>query len=86
MTVSASTRDAAVVFARFCSNCHQIQGEGGTSAPALDRVGGEHDAKWLRDWISDPTMIKPESNMPAFGERLTPEQMDAIVADLAARK
>ena len=85
-TATPEQLTASAVFARFCTNCHAMDGEGGTSAPSLDHAGATRDAKWLREWISDPAMIDPDANMPAFGERLDEAQMAAIVSYLAARK
>jgi cytochrome c5 len=77
---------AVVVYGQFCANCHVLDGAGGTSGPDLTRAGQRRDAQFLRDWITDPSAIDDFSNMPAFGEQLSDEQMDAIVAYLAARK
>ena len=77
---------AVVVYGQFCANCHVLDGAGGTSGPDLTRAGQRRDAQFLRDWITDPSAIDDFSNMPAFGEQLSDEQMDAIVAFLAARK
>jgi ubiquinol-cytochrome c reductase cytochrome b subunit len=84
--VPADTATAAGIYARFCSNCHVIDGEGGAQGPDLSHEGSHRDAKFLKEWISDPTVIKPDSNMPAFGERLDEAQMNAIVGYLAHRK
>ena len=40
----------------------------------------------IRTWIEDPEAIDPLADMPSFGKRLTPEQLDAIAGYLAARK
>ena len=79
-------RRAALVFGSYCAGCHMLDGEGGASAPDLSRVGVTRDAEWLRDWITEPTAVDPFANMPSFGGVLNDEQMDAIVAYLAARK
>ena len=71
---------------KYCATCHTIDGEGGNSAPDLSRVGATRDAEWLRRWITSPESVDPFASMPPFGETLTKEQMDAIVAYLAARK
>jgi mono/diheme cytochrome c family protein len=84
--VEPVTLAAANVYARFCSTCHVIDGEGGNQGPDLSHVGSQRQSAFFREWISDPTAIKPDSNMPAFGERLDPSQMTAIVNYLAARK
>jgi ubiquinol-cytochrome c reductase cytochrome b subunit len=84
--VTPQERTAVMVLGTSCAGCHMIDGEGASSAPDLSRAGAERDAQWLRDWITDPTAIDPFANMPAFGEFLTEEEMDAIVNYLAARK
>ena len=63
-----------------------IDGAGASSAPDLSTVGARHDAAWLRMWITDPESVDSFASMPAFGETLTMEQMDAIVSYLASRK
>ena len=83
---SAEARTATLVLGRYCANCHMIDGEGGNEGPDLTRAGKEHDVKWLHEWISDPEAMDPLANMPAFGDRLTPEELTAISNFLAARK
>jgi cbb3-type cytochrome oxidase cytochrome c subunit len=63
-----------------------IDGEGGSSAPDLTRIGATRDAKWLRQWITQPEAVDAFATMPAFGEVLNEAQMTAIVNYLAARK
>jgi ubiquinol-cytochrome c reductase cytochrome b subunit len=77
---------AAAVFARYCIGCHVIDGEGGKDGPELTHIGSKHDAATLRRWITDPESVNPDADMPAFGMRLTPDQLDAIAAYLASRK
>jgi ubiquinol-cytochrome c reductase cytochrome b subunit len=79
-------RVATLVYGRYCANCHMIDGEGGNQGPDLQHAGKEHDAKWLREWISDPEAMDELADMPAFGDRLTPEELTAIANFLAARK
>jgi len=85
-TVAPQVQSAAVVYGRFCATCHTIDGEGGTQGPDLSHVGSMHDATWLREWITDPTTIKIDANMPAFGDLLNDADMTAIVTYLAQRK
>jgi mono/diheme cytochrome c family protein len=77
---------AVTVYARFCANCHVIDGEGGAQGPDLSHIGMMRDAAFLREWIADPTTIMPFSDMPAFGDRLDEAQLGAIADYLAARK
>ena len=80
------TRVAVLVLGRWCANCHVVDGEGVKQGPDLTRAGKEHGVKWLHDWISDPAEIDELADMPAFNDRLTPEELTAISNYLAARK
>ena len=77
---------AAWVWARYCVGCHVIDGDGGSDGPVLSHIGSKHDAPTLRDWIADPEAVKPDTDMPAFGKRLSPQQLEAISQYLAGRK
>ncbi len=77
---------ASVIIGRYCVSCHMIDGEGESSAPDLTMAGAERDATYLREWISDPEAIDPFTDMPAFGDTLSEEQMTALVNYLAARR
>jgi quinol-cytochrome oxidoreductase complex cytochrome b subunit/cytochrome c553 len=76
----------APVWARYCVGCHKIEGDGGTDGPDLTHEGTKHDAATLRRWIEDPEQVDPDADMPAFGDRLSAAQLDAISGYLAARK
>jgi ubiquinol-cytochrome c reductase cytochrome b subunit len=74
------------VYARYCVGCHIIDGDGGTDGPELSRIGSEHDAAYLERLIADPESVNPQAEMPAFRKRLSPDELKAIAAYLAARK
>lgn len=85
--VTADVRTASIVFAARCAKCHALEGDGDAAEGGdVSTAGRKHDAKWLHDWITDPTAIDADADMPAFGDRLTAEEMAAIVKDLARRK
>jgi ubiquinol-cytochrome c reductase cytochrome b subunit len=84
--VTGETRTAILVYGRHCGNCHRIDGEGVNQAPDLSRIGAEHDADWLREWIYDPEAIDPFTDMPPFYDRLTDGELAAIASYLAARR
>jgi mono/diheme cytochrome c family protein len=84
--VDAGMRTVALVYGRSCANCHTMDGEGGDQGPDLTHAGKERDAKWLREWISDPEAVDELADMPAFGDRLTPEELTAIANYLATRR
>jgi ubiquinol-cytochrome c reductase cytochrome b subunit len=81
---------AATVWARYCVGCHKIDGDGGDDGPNLSHAGVKdgkpQDMATIRTWIEDPEAINPLADMPSFGNRLTPAQLDAIAGYLAARK
>ena len=50
-----------------CVGCHRLEGVGGTSAPALDEVGGKLQRDWVRAYLIDPKRVDPASQMhPLF--------------------
>lgn len=77
---------AAAVWARYCVGCHVLDGDGGADGPELTTIGSKHDAATLRTWIADPEAVNPATDMPAFGDRLSTEQLDGIANYLASRK
>jgi ubiquinol-cytochrome c reductase cytochrome b subunit len=77
---------AATVWARYCVGCHIIDGDGGKDGPELTRAGEKHKLEELKVWITDPESVNPTADMPAFGDRLSPEQLDAIASYLASRR
>jgi ubiquinol-cytochrome c reductase cytochrome b subunit len=66
----------AIVFEnKQCRNCHSLGGEGGERGPALDAVATR---------LTKPEMIRQVlqggGNMPAYGEKLSPAEVEALVA------
>ncbi len=77
---------ASVTFASMCIGCHKIGGDGGEVGPDLTHVGSRRDRADLRSLITDPSMVYGDTIMPAYSERLTPAQLDAISAYLEKHK
>ena len=71
---------------RICLGCHTIDGVGGKQGPDLSRAGQKADAAFLTRRITNPVDVKPDAQMPAFGGRLTAEEIAAIAAWLAQRR
>jgi mono/diheme cytochrome c family protein len=88
--VPDATRAAALIFARHCVSCHRLDGDGGgqgdDDGPDLSRIGGKQNMLTLRRWIADPESIDPDATMPAFENKLTPNELDTIAAYLASRR
>jgi hypothetical protein len=84
---SVEHKPGIIVFGMWCARCHIIDGEGSKSGgPDLTLIGEKKDAKWLRAWIADPEAVDEKADMPAFGDRLSPEELTAVAEFLAARK
>lgn len=79
-------KQGILVFGAWCVRCHTIDGEGVKTGPDLTEAGKEHDATWLQSWIADPEAVDAKADMPAFGDRLSPDELKAVAEFLAARK
>jgi ubiquinol-cytochrome c reductase cytochrome b subunit len=79
-------RVAALTFSTSCAGCHKISGEGGESGPDLSRVGARRDAAGIKRIIREPTSEYPDTLMPSFAERLSEEQVNALVQYLSRRR
>jgi len=72
---SASGDPAADLYQRRCAACHGGDLQGG-SGPALQP--GSPAAARARDELRN-TIANGRGGMPAFGDRLTPEEIDGLV-------
>jgi ubiquinol-cytochrome c reductase cytochrome b subunit len=79
-------KQGIVVYGTWCVRCHIIDGEGVKTGPDLTQIGEKRDVKWLQSWIADPGAIDAKADMPAFADRLSPDELTAVAAFLAARK
>lgn len=81
-TASASTHQAPEVFSTLCVACHSLGGTGGNVGPALDGVATRYDEATLRNWLADPTAVKPGTSMPNLN--LTESQLNELTRFLMA--
>jgi ubiquinol-cytochrome c reductase cytochrome b subunit len=61
-----------------CRNCHALGGVGGERGPALDSVA----ARLTKDQMVRQ-VIQGGGNMPAYGKKLSPAEVEALVSFLA---
>jgi mono/diheme cytochrome c family protein len=76
----------AVLVNHHCLRCHLVDGVGGDEGPDLSHAGKKLDAAAIERRIIDPKNVKPDSDMPAFGDKLTPTEIATLARYLAARK
>jgi ubiquinol-cytochrome c reductase cytochrome b subunit len=84
--ITDEVRLAATTFANICVVCHKMSGEGGALGPDLTRIGARRSPDEIRDIIEDASQFFGETTMPAFRNKLSAEQIAALVNSLAARK
>jgi ubiquinol-cytochrome c reductase cytochrome b subunit len=69
----------ALVFQnKQCRNCHSLGGEGGQRGPALDAVA----TRLTKDEMVRQ-VIQGGGNMPAYGKKLSPPEVEALVSFMA---
>ncbi|MFO1463854.1 MAG: c-type cytochrome [bacterium] len=61
-----------------CFACHNLDGQGGGSGPALDRIAEKTNADWVYNWIQDPKNWSESHRMPSL--RLSKEEAADITA------
>ena len=74
------------VLAKHCMECHKIDGAGGTDGPDLTHAGEKLDADTIERRMIDPKQVKTDAEMPAFGDKLSLEDIRAVAGWLAGRK
>ncbi|MDA8234727.1 MAG: c-type cytochrome [Clostridia bacterium] len=70
--------------ANACRSCHTINGEGGSFATDLSKIGAKRDVKWLKDYLTDPKSVMPDTQMPVVP--LSAEEIAAVASYLATQK
>jgi mono/diheme cytochrome c family protein len=70
-----------------CNDCHGTDGRAGTSGPSLLGIAARRgtDPAWYMKFIHNPTSVKPNSMMPAFGN-LKDDETRAIAEFLIHQK
>lgn len=66
-----------------CFACHNVEGQGGGSGPALDRIAEKTTGDWIFNWIQDPKNWSKDHRMPSL--RLTQGEAQDITAYLVSK-
>lgn len=80
------TRRVMALFVTHCISCHTIDGVGGEDGPDLTHAGRELDPGQIERRIIDPFAVQFDAEMPAFGGKLSPEEIRALAMWLGARR
>jgi mono/diheme cytochrome c family protein len=75
--------------AQVCSGCHALGGggggyTGGGRGPSLAGVGSKHNAQWLTEHVRNPKSHRANSRMPAYEEKMSPDELRSIGEYLAS--
>jgi ubiquinol-cytochrome c reductase cytochrome b subunit len=84
--VDAATSHVLVLVNRFCLGCHVIDGFGGHDGPDLSHAGSKLDEATIERRVTNPRDVRPDAEMPSFATKMSPEDIRAVAAWLAARK
>jgi ubiquinol-cytochrome c reductase cytochrome b subunit len=76
--VAPADAGAVLLVSRECVKCHTIDGVGGKEGPVLKDIAKKYDLAKLQQRITDPTVLSPDAEMPPFGDKLTPEEIQTI--------
>ena len=80
---TGQTIDAHVLFDKHCASCHGKDGEAKTFKPKFNHARNLTDAKWQSD-VTDERIFNSIENgkgkMPAFGKKLSQEQVNGLVS------
>ncbi|MFH1382900.1 MAG: c-type cytochrome [Chloroflexota bacterium] len=80
------TSEAPVLYDKYCSACHMLNGKGGTLGPDLTNLGDRRPLTFIEAFTTDPRSVIAGTTMPAFRGTLTPEQINDIAAYLFSQK
>ncbi len=78
---------AYLAYQNNCIGCHAIAGQGKDSAPVLTFVADKRSEKsWHIANLKNPLQFAPESNMPAFEDRLSESSLGKLADYLLTLK
>jgi ubiquinol-cytochrome c reductase cytochrome b subunit len=80
-------RGVALLDELSCNECHERDGK--SEGHGIPNLGGRASEAWLRGLLADaggPTYFGKKNTMPRFADKLSPVEMDAIVAWLRSTR
>lgn len=84
------TAETKSLFAQRCARCHGEDGRGETTVGKMLKAPNFTSAEWQRERADDKALIESVANgkarMPAFKQKLTDEQIAALVVHVRSFK
>ena len=79
------------VFDKNCAGCHLVTAgaaPGGPpkKGPNLAKVGTEHKADWIAEYVKNPVKVKADAKMPEFASKLSADDVKSVSEFLAEKK
>jgi mono/diheme cytochrome c family protein len=76
-----------IVVAKKCSICHAIDGKGGKIGKPMNGLAEGKTEDYLKGALLDPKKnIAPDTKMPSYKDKLTDEEIGAVIAYLKSLK
>ncbi|MBI5136054.1 MAG: c-type cytochrome [Nitrospirae bacterium] len=63
---------------RACKGCHSIRHKGGQVGPDLTQLAVRRKPEWIENWLRDPSLVVPGTDMPTFEWESDQELADLI--------
>lgn len=63
---------------RACKGCHSIRHKGGQVGPDLTQLAVRRKPEWIENWLRDPSLVVPGTDMPTFEWESDQEMADLI--------
>lgn len=84
--VSDLDKEMSLILSRHCLGCHIVDGVGSKTSDNLTHIGSKRSTAELIQRITNPKMLKPNSDMPVFETKLSPDEIARLAAWLAGHK
>ena len=86
---AAETKDARALYGSKCATCHGKDGRAKTFKAKLNRARDLTDVAWQRG-VTDERIYNSIANgrgkMPAFGKKLSPQEIESVAAYVRSLK
>jgi mono/diheme cytochrome c family protein len=79
----SNARSAGELYTKYCSTCHGKDGRGKTFKGKLTHARDLTDRAWQDDMTDERffnSIMKGKNKMPAFGKKMSEQEIDALVS------